>query len=332
MRRSSPRMPAVMALVALALVMLVAPTPVARAQGAETIGVITEIKPGRGRVEVKPAGGADWRPAGPLLALRAGDSVRATEDAAAVVVLTGGRGSVRVDAAAPLVVAAGGAPESTAQKARTLVERSLGFLAVTSKEAPKGLLATRGVAPPPVVLSPRSTLVRAESLAFEWVGTARSRYAVRLVGAGGVVFERNDVVGPRLTHPDDAPALRPGARYTVEVRAGSSPPQQAEFEVLTAEHAQAVARDLGELDAALATGMPASSRAVVRAGYLAEQRLFHEARDVIVRALRADPDEAVFYVLLGNVYERTGLPAQAAAAFEEARWLGTRSAPPAGKP
>ncbi|HYB71665.1 MAG TPA: hypothetical protein VEH80_13385, partial [Candidatus Bathyarchaeia archaeon] len=51
------------------------PLPVA-AQTGETAGVITEIKPGRGRVEMKPAAGGDWRPARPLLALRAGDSVR----------------------------------------------------------------------------------------------------------------------------------------------------------------------------------------------------------------------------------------------------------------
>ena len=123
----------------------------AAAQGGDTVGLITEIKPGRGRVEVKPARGGDWRAASPLLALRAGDSVRATEDAAAVIVLAGGRGVVRVVAAAsPVVLAAGAGPDGKADKARTLLESSLGFLSRTTKEAPKGVLATRGPVPPPV--------------------------------------------------------------------------------------------------------------------------------------------------------------------------------------
>ena len=59
----------------------------------ETAAVITEIKPGRGRVEVRPAGSGDWRAARPLVALRA------TEDATAVVLFPSGRGTVRVDRA-----------------------------------------------------------------------------------------------------------------------------------------------------------------------------------------------------------------------------------------
>jgi len=70
---------------------------------------------------------------------------------------------------------------------------------------------------------------------------------------------------------------------------------------------------------------------VMRAGYLADRRLYHEARDVLLRALRADPEEASLFVLLGNVYDRTGLPAQAGEAFEEAQWLATRGADSAGR-
>ena len=80
--------------------------------------MITEIKPGRGRIEVSGPGDADWRPAGPLLALKVGDSLRATDDAAAVVVLAGRRGSVQVDAArSPFVVTA---PPADSQDAEGL--------------------------------------------------------------------------------------------------------------------------------------------------------------------------------------------------------------------
>jgi hypothetical protein len=316
----------------LVLVAIPAAPMAAAAQGGETVGIITESKPGRGRVEVKAAAGGDWRPATPLLALRAGDSVRASDDALAVVMLAGGRGVVRVQAAnSPVVLAAPGGADGKADKVRALVESSLGFLSRTTKEAPRGILATRGALPPPIVLTPRGSLVRPEGLAFEWVGSARARYAVRLSGPAGPVFERAGVPGTRLPYPDDAPALQAGGRYTVEVRAAGQAAQRAEFEVLDAEAVRAIARDLGDLDAALGAGAPASSAAVMRAAYLADRRLYHEARDMLLRALRADPEEASLFVLLGNVYERTGLPAQAGEAFEEAQWLATRGAEPAAR-
>src|SRR5258706_10546977 len=77
------------------------------AQTRDVGAMITEIKPGRGRIEVSGPGTTDWRPAGPLLALKVGDSLRATDDAAAVVVLAGPRGRGGGGGApAPLVGAA----------------------------------------------------------------------------------------------------------------------------------------------------------------------------------------------------------------------------------
>src|SRR5258706_6525827 len=72
----------------LIVVMLAAAAPVS-AQTRDVGAMITEIKPGRGRIEVSGPGTVDWRPAGPLLALKVGDRLRATDDAAAVVVLAG---------------------------------------------------------------------------------------------------------------------------------------------------------------------------------------------------------------------------------------------------
>src|SRR5258705_9524831 len=90
----------------LIVVMLAAAAPVS-AQTGDVGAMITEIKPGRGRIEVSGPGTTDWRPAGPLLALKVGDSLRATDDAAAVVVLAGRRGSGQVDATpSPLLVTA----------------------------------------------------------------------------------------------------------------------------------------------------------------------------------------------------------------------------------
>src|SRR5258707_13123201 len=81
----------------------------ARAQTTETAAVITELKPGRGRVEVKPAAGGDWKAARPLLALRVGDALRTSGNASAAVLLSGGRGAGRVEGAAGTLTVPGSA-------------------------------------------------------------------------------------------------------------------------------------------------------------------------------------------------------------------------------
>ncbi len=308
-------------LLSLALGALLALAAPAQAQTGETAAVITEIKPAKGRVEVKPAAGGDWRPARPLLALRAGDVVRTTEDASAVVLLSGGRGTVRVAGAAGTLTVPAVAAAAQGQKAKALVEASLGFLAGTTRESSQAVLATRSMARPPVILSPRNGRVLPEGLAFEWLGSRFTRYTVRLVGPSGPVVERREVTGPRWEYPADAPALAPNARYTLQVTAGSQPPQEAWFEVVDAGRASAVAGDLTALEQELGTGVPPTSKAVMRAGLLAREGLLHDARRVVVAALDADRDEPTLHLLLGDLYTRTGLTELAAQSFDEAQFL-----------
>ncbi|HUM14075.1 MAG TPA: hypothetical protein VL086_00135 [Candidatus Nitrosotalea sp.] len=293
----------------------------ALAQTAETAAVITEIKPGRGRVEVKPAGGNDWRPARPLLALRAGDSVRTTENAIAVVLLSGGRGTTRVEGVGGSFTVPGAAAAGQAQKAKTLMEASLGYLAGTTKESSQAALATRSTARPPVILSPRNGRVLPESLTFEWLGSRLTRYTVRVVGPAGPVVERREVTGARWEYPADAPALSPGVRYSLQVTGPGQPSQEAWFEVVDAARARAVAADLASLDQEMGPGVSATSRAVLRAGLLAREDLLHDARQVVIVALAQDRDEPTLHLLLGDLYTRTGLTALAAESFDEAQFL-----------
>jgi|GEM_PF-457874 len=303
------------------------------ARSGETAGMITEIKNGRGRVEVRTAGGAEWRPAAPLQTLRAGDAVRATADARAVVVLSGGRGSVKVQAAgSPYLVPLPRPGESKTQKALGLLESSLNYLSSGTKEPLQAVLSTRGASRPPVILSPRNTAVLPDPLAFEWLGSRFARYAVKVVGPAGPVLERAGVVGARFAYPADAPALAPGVRYTLQVVSGQLPPQEAWFEVVDAGRAQAVRRDLAELEQALGPTPSPSTLAALRAGFLASNGLYHNARLVVTAALAADPDEPTLHLLLANLYGKTGLPDQAAESYDEAQFLMTRGAsepPPA---
>jgi hypothetical protein len=291
-------------------------------QGSESAGMITELKVDRGRIEVKPAGAQDWRKAGPLLALRAGDTVRVTEDAQVVILLSGGRGSVRVTAAtSPYVVPGLQAGESKAQKAMSLLESSLGFLSATAKEEPRATLSTRGGPKPPVILSPRNGPVLSHPLAFEWLGSRFSRYTVRIVSPKGVVLEKKDMTGARFDYPPDAPALTPGVRYTIQVASGNHPVQQAWFEVLDPNRAQAIRRDMKEMEQAVGPSASANTLVTLRAGFLASNGLVHDARLALIAALTKDPDEPTFHFLMGRLYEKAGLPEQAAEAFDEARFL-----------
>ena len=296
-----------------------APAP-ARAQSAETAAVITELKPGRGRVEVKAAGG-DWKPARPLLALRAGDMVRASDDAKTAVLLSGGRGTMRIEGPNGAFTVPAAAAAGQGQRARALVEASLGFLAGTTRESSQAVLATRSATRPPIIVSPRNGRVLPEPLAFEWLGSRFSHYTVRLVGPAGPVVDRREVTGARWSYPADAPPLTAGTRYTLQVVAGSQPAQEAWFEVVDAERAREVASDLAGLEQELGPAVSPTSRAVLRAGLLAREGFLHDARRVVVAGLAADRDEPTLHQLLGDIYTRTGLTDLAAESFDEASYL-----------
>jgi hypothetical protein len=306
---------------ALAVLAVVAP---AYSQTDETAGMITEIKVGGGRVEMKTADG-DWRRASPLSALRAGDQVRAVGGASVVVLLTGGRGTVLVKAkSSPYTVGAPRADESTTQKARSLLSSSLGFLASGPKEPPKAVTSSRSGTRPPEILTPRNGLILPDSLVFEWLGSQFSRYRVRILDPAGLALERKGVVGARFTYPADAPRLKPGIRYQLQVDTSGAKPTEAWFEIVDEARAAEVRENLKQLEASLGARVSPSSRAAVRVGALASDELFHDARLVALAALAKDPDEPALHMLLGNLYLKTGLPRLAAQSLDEAQFLLSR--------
>ena len=188
----------------------------------------------------------------------------------------------------------------------------------------QAVLATRSAARPPIIVSPRNGRVLPEALAFEWLGSRFTRYSVRLTGPAGPVIERREVTGARWEYPADAPALAPGARYTLQVTTVGHPPQEAWFELVDAERAREVAGDLAGLEQALGPSVSPTSRAVLRAGLLAREGFLHDARRVVVAALATDRDEPTLHLLLGDLYTRTGLTDLAAESFDEAQYLTTK--------
>jgi hypothetical protein len=304
-----------------AVVVALGAAAAAPAQSREVGAMVTEIKPGGGRIEVRGAARPDWRPAGPLLALRVGDSLRATDDATAVVVLVGRRGSVQVDAGrSPFLVTAPPA-ESKLQKAFALLEAGLGFLG-SARETPRPVLSSRSLVRPPRILSPRGGPVLADSLAVEWRGTPFVNYTIRVTAPSGVVLETG-LTGGRLAYPLSALALVPGTVYRVEFYSGTTRLDEVRFEVADRARAAELRRDLQEVEQALGPEVPTSSRAVVQAGVLASRGFLHDARRVVVTAIAADPRQASLHALLGDLYARTGLPHEAEEAYGRARALAS---------
>jgi hypothetical protein len=292
-------------------------------QVGDVVGVITELKSGRGVVEIRPAPESGWRRLAPLQALRAGDVIRVTEDASTTILLTGDQGTVVVDAMrSPYRVPAIPSEKGKFDKAQQLLMGSLGFLRPAKPDPVARALVTRGEVGPPTILSPRNGPVLPGPLTIEWSGGRSLRYTLRIVGPdGGAVFQRVDLGTTRFEYPSAAPAITPGVRYKLQVSSTAYPVQEAWFEILEPGRARILENDLRDLEGALGPAVSSSTRATVRAGFLASHSLIHDARRMVLLAQRQDPDEPALYVMLGHLYEAVGLTQEAAHAFDAARSL-----------
>jgi Flp pilus assembly protein TadD len=61
----------------------------------------------------------------------------------------------------------------------------------------------------------------------------------------------------------------------------------------------------------------------MRAELFFQETLYADARRELVSAIAAEPEEATLHMLLGHVYERTGLKYRASNEFDEAEALAT---------
>lgn len=295
------------------------------AWAAEPVAVLTEIRMGQGELRVKRAGEVTWKAPQPLLALRPGDQVSATRDGEAVLVFTGGRGTRIVSQAnSPFTVEAPTAETGT-EKVRALLAGVTQFLLGQQKQLTYQSLSVRSVrVQPPLILSPRDTLLLPGSVTFEWAGSDHLRYSLRVFGPEGLLWEQANLPRQPLGYPASAPALRAGVRYAWEVVAPGHPVQRAQFQLLPAADAARVQAALALLEPATLTGYPRSTVALMRAGLLFQEGLHHEARRALLVGIAADRDQPTLHLLLGNVYERIGLKDLAAQEFEEAQFLSTR--------
>jgi hypothetical protein len=299
-----------------------APTHAFAASAGDPVAILTEIKPGQGEVRVKLAAEAGWKAPLPLLSLRAGDQLRATGNATAVLLLIGGQGTVTVSVAnSPYTAQAPAAPSAGGSGRTPGLVANLGrILAGKKKELTYVPLAVRSVKQPPLMLSPREGKLLMSPV-LEWAGSDRLRYTIRVLGPQGMVWEQGNLPRGPLPYPPAAPRLLPGVAYRWELEARDFAPQRGQFTILRPQEIAKVRESLDALAPSALSGYPKNTVTLMRAGFLFEQELYAEARNELQVAIAADPDEPSLHLMLGHVYERTGLKELAAEEFDEAQFL-----------
>lgn len=147
---------------------------------------------------------------------------------------------------------------------------------------------------------------------------------MRVLGPQGLVWEQTNLPHAPLAYPSNAPPFTPGVTYQWELDARDYPPQRGSFTLLTPAEIASIQGTLRTLDRAALPGYPTNTVTVMRAAFLFEHALFSDARRELVAAIALDPDEPSLHLMLGHVYERTGLMVLAAEEYDEAQFLSSR--------
>ena len=248
--------------------------------------------------------------------------MRTVGDGRAVLLFTGGRGTQVVTAAnSPFTIPAQAAQDGS-DRTRTVLGSVTSFLIGQQRDRAYQSLSVRSVRQPPLILAPRDTRVLPGALTFDWSGSDRLKYRVRLLGPqGAVVWEQSGLERRSVPYPTSAPALTAGTRYTWELHTQEYGVQTAAFEVVPAADAARVRDSLALLAPSAARSYPPATLALMRAGLLFQETLYADARRELLTAIAASPEEPTLRLMLGHVYDRTGLTQLAATEFDEAEAL-----------
>lgn len=294
------------------------------AWASDPVAVLTEVRKGRGEVRVRSVGEDNWKPPQPLMSLEPGDQIRASEDARAVIVLSGGGTRIVSSGNSPFVVASPGGAAG-GETARTMVSSVTQFLLGKQRQpAYVRLTARSGVGGTrvdlPLILSPRETRLPAGPVTFAWSGPESLRYSIRLFGPDGIVWSASDLPRRSVAYPRAAPALTPGVRYVWELGAPGHPADRAQFELVPDTEMGRIHADLALLRPET-SGYPRSTAAIIRAGRMYQEGLFQKALDELLESAATDPQEPTLREMIGHLYDRIGLRREAAQAFATARAL-----------
>jgi hypothetical protein len=299
-----------------ALITLLTLVTPAGAQKQEPIGVITELKLNRGDIQIQlPGKNTSQRPA-VLQSLFPGTRILASKDAVAVILLMDGSKIITVNEKnSPIeikgVQAKGREPNALEQVAVLLLGK---------KQPPTYVaLATRGGKGRPTILSPRDTKLMSEAPNLQWMGMDQQTGTVRVFGPQGLIWTAENLALTQIKYPSSAPPLLPGTEYSWSLEKNGFPPEKTSFKLLPSEDALRIQERFASLQKTAA--VTSTTLAILKASFLISNELFHETREILIAALRTDPDEPTLHLLLGDLYDRTGLKNLAADEYGEAEFL-----------
>jgi len=287
------------------------------AQSQDAVAVITELKLNRGDVQIRvPGKSGPERPA-VLQSLVPGAQVIASKDATAVVLFTDGSRTVTVnEKISPFEVKASPAKGGQGKNALGQVA---GFLLGKKQPPAYVALATRGSKKPPTLLSPRNTKIMTDAPTLQWMGMDQQTGTVRVYGPEGLIWAAENIALTQIRYPSTSAPLKSGVEYSWSLEKKGFPAQKASFTVMRGEETKSIQERLTSLQQS--AGTSTTTLAILKASLLISNELFHEARELLIDAVKSDPDEPTLHFLLGEIYDKTGLKSLAGEEYSEAEFL-----------
>jgi hypothetical protein len=303
----------------LILALLLSPglPPALFAQSQQPIAVITELKFNRGEVQIRQAGGKAPERPGVLQSLYPGTVVQTTQDAIAVVFFTDGTRTVTVNEQNPSFEVKLVAANDKAANAG--VKNVAGLLLGKKKPPTYVALAVRGKAQAPTLLSPRNGKIISETPTFHWTAVNHQPATIKVFGPEGVLWSAENINLTRIAYPTSAPRLLPDIEYAWVLEKKGFPPGKTTFKLVPPAEVAAIQNQLTELT--LLGEISRTTLAVLKANFLMSRELFHEARELLLEGVAADPDEPTLHFVLGELYDKIGLRSLATEEYGAAEFL-----------
>jgi hypothetical protein len=304
----------------------------AGAGASDAVAMLSALRATGGEVRVKPAGSADWRAATLFMALHPGDVVEASGQAQAEVLYLRRAPSLpataTVSATSAVTVSTSGRMGASPTAGSLVSEVATMFFKLKKKSAAEHVqLGGRGntsTTAEPAILGPRSTRVLPGPLAFVWTGPDVPYTVTVLAPDGATIWTGSSPGVTPLLYANAGDRLAAGGRYAWRLETnGRYPDEHAVFEIVSGAEAHRVSQELAELQAN-AGGYPEGTLSLLRAGTMINHELFEAARSELSAALARQPGDGALRYLLGEVYDRIGLPEHAAEAFAAAQAAGVR--------
>ena len=116
--------------------------------------------------------------------------------------------------------------------------------------------------------------------------------------------------------------MKAGEGYSWSAERKGVATEKANFRIAASDEIRSILEQLAEIDRHSA--LSKTTAAVLKGNLLISRDLFHDGREVLIEAAKADPKEPTLRLLLAEVYDKTGLRSLAQEQFSEAQLLAIK--------